>query len=212
VTAHPLAEALEAVIRADGLLLIGPGAPDPLPPGVPRRHVPPDTLCSLAEGARLATGPGRPVVALGGESDLCGASLGALMHAARRNTGITCIALAEGPGKNPPPGVRCGPPHTALLDLVRAAGGTHLAECALDERLTGLVTGAMAHAGFSLLHVAGAPAGVRYQSQEQAAFADLLRNQAPLVTAVWSAEPDVWDWLLWVEAEDDEEESEWAGT
>ena len=86
---------LAPLIDEGALLLIGPGAPDPLPPSALRRHVPPGTLIPLAEGARLAN-PDRPVVVLGGDADIYGVQLGDLLHAVRRNATVVCIVADNG--------------------------------------------------------------------------------------------------------------------
>lgn len=196
MSADLLARALESVVRQDGLLLFGPGAPDPLPPGVHRRHVPAGALVGLAEGASLAD-PGRPVVAVGRERDFAGPELGPLLQAARRNSSITCMALGD---------------RTPLLEMARAAGAPLVAAVAPGAGLDAVLAQYLAQPGFALMCVGEGLTDACYIGEQRAAFEGLARNQAPLLTAVWSASPDVWDRLLWNDLDDEEEEDgEWAG-
>lgn len=197
----PWRQALEAAAREGALLLVGPGVADPLPPGVERRHVPPGTCIPLAEGARLAN-PARPVVVACGDGDVYGTGLGALLHAMRRNTGVTCLVADN--GMSAPRSATVGPGEYPIrpADLARAAGGTYMAEVQSHEAaLVGVTQQALYHPGFALVHiydrgVEEAP-GILHRDPDRAAFEQVVVGQAPLVTAVWTPEPDDWERILY---------------
>ncbi len=149
-----LGEALGRAASGGAVLLIGPGVEDRLALGVERRHVPGGALLPFAEGLRFAE-PERPVAAVGADHDVFGAGLGALLHAARRNTGVTCIVIGNGRG---PGGVaNVGPWEGPLRPLALAldAGATFVAQRTRDESgaLLHLVDQAMQHPGFALINI-----------------------------------------------------------
>lgn len=149
---NPLARALQAAADQGALVLVGPGAPDELLPATSRRHVPGGVLLPLAEGARLAD-PTTPVVAFGGDGDVYGAELGNLLHAIRRNSGVTCLVADNGFAA---PGLAAaGPGEFALepLALALAAGGSFVAQTTPDGALEGLTREALAHPGFALVNI-----------------------------------------------------------
>jgi 2-oxoglutarate/2-oxoacid ferredoxin oxidoreductase subunit beta len=154
MTTDPWAEALEHIADENVLLMIGPGAPDSLPPGIERRHVPPGTLIAVAEGARLAA-PHRPILAAGGDCDLYGAQLGDLLHAIRRNTGIACLVADNGMAESDHTSASDGPAAYPLepLSMALAAGGTFIAQGLGDQHLAHLAEMALHHPGFALVNV-----------------------------------------------------------
>jgi hypothetical protein len=139
------------------LILLGPGVDAPLPPAAARRHVPGGTLVALAEGARLAD-PRRPIVAFGGDSDMYGAGLGDLLHAARRNTDLTVLVLENGLAEGgAAPSTAEGPYPLSPLALVTAAGATLVAQELPHENVAGLTERAIQHPGFALINVHHTP-------------------------------------------------------
>lgn len=167
--------ALARAARADGLFVLGPGAQslaDELPPGAERRAAPPGTLVPLAEGAALAA-PDRRVVAVGSTADVEGACLGDLLHAARRGAGFTCIVLGKEPEALHP------------SELVRRAGASFVAQAGTAEEAAALTEEALAQEGLAVL-------GVQADIDD-----DYFLGQAPLVTAIWTAEDEDWQRILY---------------
>jgi hypothetical protein len=151
-----LEEALLHAADQGALILIGPAVADPLPPAVERRHVPAGALVPMAEGARLAD-PRRPVVAVGGDSDLYGAALGDLLHAARRNSDLTLLVVENGRA-SPYAATSGAAPHPlAPLALVTAAGATFVAQELPHENVAGLTERAIQHPGFALVNIHHTP-------------------------------------------------------
>jgi len=148
----PLTMALQAAADEGALILVGPGAPDELPPAIPRRHVPPGVLLPLAEGARLADSKA-PVVAVGGDGDLYGEGLGHLLHAVRRNTGVVCFAADNGMAMPGLAAVGAGEYALRPMALVLAAGATFAAQVTPDGALEGIAREALAHPGFALVNI-----------------------------------------------------------
>lgn len=191
------------------LILSGPGARSLLPAGVPVRHLPPATLIPVAEGARLAN-PSRPVVALGGDADVFGTGLGDLLHAVRRNTGVTCVVLDNGSAGGGVPTE--GPAEYPLnpTDLARAAGATFVAAEPPGPRLAGRMAEALAHPGFALLHVPDRSRTDRLMEQQRHrdAYEMSVLGVAPLITTICTIDPDSWEAILFGEfaAPDDGEQ------
>lgn len=171
---------LEALAGAGegALVLAGPGAPRDLPDSLERRHLPAGVLVPLAEGARLAD-PGRPVIVIESAASLYGEGLGDLLHAAARNTGITCIALGQDGGMD-------------AASLVMTAGAAYVGPS---------VEGALAASGFSLVQPEVAEGG----GHPRESFESLVIGQSPLVTTVSTTEWDDWERMIYGEGweEDD---------
>jgi 2-oxoglutarate/2-oxoacid ferredoxin oxidoreductase subunit beta len=139
-------------MREGAVLLAGPGVKAHLPEGAECRHVPAGKLIPMAEGARLAD-PTRPVLAIGGDSDVYGAGLGDLLHAARRNTGLACVVVDNGMAA---PGAATGAGGLyplRPLALALAAGGTFVAQAVPEEDLGALTERALHHVGFALINI-----------------------------------------------------------
>lgn len=148
-----LDQAIEAAVQEGAILLMGPGVRLRLPDSAECRHVPAGRLIPMAEGARLAD-PTRPVLAIGGDDDVYGAGLGDLLHAVRRNTGVTCLVADNGmaaPGAAAATGAGGLYPLRPLA-LALAAGGTYVAQSVPEEDLGGLVERALHHSGFALIN------------------------------------------------------------
>ena len=155
-TEHVWAGLASSELPHGSLVLVGLGlaADTVMPPesGVVVRHVPGGAVIALAEGARLAD-PVRPVVAVAGDGDLYGCGLGPLLHASRRNTGVTCIAVENGmAGPNLP---SVGPGEFALrpLAMALAAGATFVAQGLSRSSTEGLIREAVQHPGFALVAI-----------------------------------------------------------
>lgn len=156
MTADAWLATLAPLVDEGALLLIGPGAPDPLPPAAIRRHVPPGTLIPLAEGARLAN-PDRPVVIVGGDADLYGLQLGDLLHAVRRNATVVCIVADNGLAAGTAATAGAGQYPLMPLLLALAAGSTFVAQGLSNKRLLRLADLAFHHPGFALVNVLERP-------------------------------------------------------
>lgn len=210
---EPYRQALAAVASEGSLILVGPGVADPLPPGIERRHVPPGTCIPLAEGARLAN-PHRPVAVVTGDGDIYGSQLGAMLHATRRNTGVACLVADNGLAAPLTPNVGPGEFPIRPADLARAAGGTYVAEAlSHQETLIGLAQQALHHPGFALVHIYDRSVedgpGVLHRDPDRAAFEQVVLSQSPLITAVWTPEPEEWERILYdPDPGDDEGEEE----
>ena len=190
---NPLGNALLAAADAGALILLGPGAPDELPNAVQRRHVPGGVLIPLAEGARLAD-VSTPVVVAGGDADLYGNGLGDLLHAVRRNIGVTCLVADNG----------MSAPRLAL-----AAGASFVAQATPDMEAAGLIREALAHPGFALVNirhergrvdaVSLEGTGILHRAPELESFESLVISQSPLFTTVSTTEWDDWERIIFYE-------------
>lgn len=192
----PIAAALEAVAgaQAGALILVGPGAPDDLPPAIQRRHLPGGgVLLPLAEGARLVD-PTTPVIAIGGDGDIYGEGLGHLLHAVRRNTGVTCFVANNGLAA---PGLAtAGPGRPAALAL--AAGATFVAEVPPEGDLAGIARQALDHPGFALIDISpGAVPAIHQLGTGQEAFESIVIGVSPLVTTVSTTEWEDWERIIY---------------
>lgn len=138
----------------DALVIFGPGAEDPLVPGVERRHVPAHTCIPLAEGARLAD-PDRRVLVVTGDADVYTGGLGSLLHALRRNLPITCVVADNGVAAGQV--ARNGPAAFPMqpLALALAAGASFVAQALAGDQtmLPYLVNESRQHQGFALINV-----------------------------------------------------------
>jgi hypothetical protein len=181
---------LQAAVEAGALILIAPGAEAALQGGTtspPRRAVPAGAVVPLAEGARLAD-PGHPVLAVGSEDDIYTQALGDLLHAAGRNTGITCLVVAD----DLEPGIDG-------LALVQTAGGAFVARTPPGGDLTGIITDAAVHDGFALIQVGPAdaePLLTRRPGARQS-FESLVIGQSELFTTISTTEWDDWERIIY---------------
>jgi len=190
-----LREALIQAERQEAMLLAAPGAGRL----VAGRQVPAGSLIAVAEGARVAQ-PGRRVMAVGSPHDLYGEGLGSLLHAACRNTGITCLVTPgeghEGPVMN-------------HVGLALAAGATFVAEAVQEADAGAIVRDALTHRGFALVELAGAGderAGIICRSPERPALEQLVIHTSQPVTTVSTIAWDEWEYLVydeWQEEDDD---------
>lgn len=209
----PLTEVAASLAEAadrGALILTGPGAGGLLPPGVAGRQLPPATLIPVAEGARLAN-PSRPVVALGGDADVFGTGLGDLLHAVRRNTGVTCVVLDNGTAGNG--AATEGPAEYPLnpTGLARAAGATFVVGEPPGPRLVEALAGALAHPGFALVHVPERSRAARLMEDQRSrdSYEMSVLGVAPLITTICTIDPDSWEAILFGEfASPDEAEEE----
>jgi hypothetical protein len=145
-------EALRVAAAEGALILVGPGVLADIPADVPQRHVPAGMLLPLAEGARLAD-PSRPVVAVGGDGDIYGEQLGDLLHAVRRNTGVTCFVTDNGVAGPHLATVGAGEFPLKPLALALAAGSSFVAQVLPGATVEGLAEEALHHPGFALVNI-----------------------------------------------------------
>lgn len=145
-------EALGAAVLENALVLAGPDLNVDFPPGLPHRTVPAAMLVPLAEGARLADRT-RPVLAAGADGDIYGPALGDLLHAVRRNVGVTCLVLQNGVTGGGVAAVGPGEYPLKPLALALAAGGTFVAQGVPEEDLGHLTAHALHHPGFALVNI-----------------------------------------------------------
>lgn len=144
---------LEAAVEEGAVVLAGPGAPVELfPPGSVQRQTPPGALIPMAEGVRFAQ-PDRPVLAIGGDADVYGAGLGALLHAARRNVGITCLVADNGLAAATAGTAGVAQSPLRPLALAHAAGATFLAQAVGEGQWHHLTTRGLHHPGFGLINL-----------------------------------------------------------
>jgi hypothetical protein len=179
---------LQWAAEAGALILTGPGAEAALLGGPPHRTIPAGALVPLAEGARLA-GPGHPVFVVGTEEELYTQALGDLLHAAGRNTGISCLVMAD----ELEPGIDA-------LALVQTAGGTFVARTPAEaHNLTDIITEAQAAEGFALVQVGPAdtePLLARTPGARQS-FESLVIGQSELFTTISTTEWDDWERIIY---------------
>jgi hypothetical protein len=118
---------------------------------------PPGTLLPLAEGMRLAT-PETAVVVIGTDDDLYGPCLGDLIHAAKRNTGLTCIVIDDGMA-GPIALVGEGEVASRPISLLLAAGSTFAAQVPAfaEAQLGRVIREALVHPGFALVNILTGP-------------------------------------------------------
>lgn len=186
--------ALQVAVEAGTLILISPSAEAALLDASagtgtvpPHRTAPAGALVPLAEGARLAD-PSHPVLTLGSEDDIYTQALGDLLHAAGRNTGITCVVIAD----DLEPGIDA-------LTLVQTAGGAFVARTPPGGDLTAIIADAQLHQGFALIQVGPAdtdPLLARRPGARQA-FESVVIGQSELFTTISTTEWDDWERIIY---------------
>jgi 2-oxoglutarate ferredoxin oxidoreductase subunit beta len=90
---------------------------------------------------------------MGADGDLYGGALGHLLHAVRRNAGVTCLVLQNGIAEGGVTTVGPGEYPLRPLALALAAGGTFVAQAVPEEDLSHLTARAVHHPGFALVNI-----------------------------------------------------------